>query len=927
MNERKNSPILSKNWMNDLQTMNSLFRPTTSYRGKPNEFFARWVARCLVLVALWPSLFLPALASSSLSGSGLKLSSRTTSFGYDGLDRLKQITADDGQAWNYDYDEVGNKSSLTRPNGTQTGYAYDQLNRLTDMATRQGTADQVAAGTAPLVSRFDYHLRADGRRDGLSEQVVQPDGTTSTRTVAYAFDLANRLTQESGTDGQGKSYQKTYTLDAAGNRLASSFTLDGQLQAQTAYAYNSLDWLTATSVQSAGGTSNTSYGYDANGAQISQTSASGTQASVWDFEGHLQAQGQVDGSGNWNGARSSYSYDASGMRLSQAAFNATGTLTGATSYVWNGDRVAEERDQNGVLQAVYEHGQELGPLRLRRLKDGNWQNRFFIGDGQDSTRQLMNEAGVVTDSYFYDAFGNALNGGQGVTTNSFKYTGQQQDSNGLYYLRARYYNAGTGRFLSQDPEMGHSDDPISMHRYLYTGADPINGVDPSGRDTLGNVCMSMAIGGILGSIGNGVAQYALTGKWSAQAFQNGFLGGAAAGGILAVAPVLSGVAALVGVYQTGLLIGNVFNNPNATAGQKVAALGLFATAVTGLMAAKYPTLLASLGAAAMGRLGGALVKAANAFSAFKEAIQSGAEEDYMTFSSPMDELDAPMSECFVKGTKVTVKGYKLKDINLVKVGDLILSKNPKDGMVAWKRVLRVFQKQVPLVLSIAFIPSDSLRCTLDHPFFVSKKGITKAKDLRKGDVMISSNGKRVVIKYISTIRSKSIVYNMEVQDFHTYFVGKDHVWVHNICRGAANNIAMAIGRIPSSAKIVDRFVVGPSDPFTEPRVNGEAMNALRNSGKYVNHEDPDHWGRFWVYEIPGVGRKVIAEHFFNQSKPEDVAAGAPPYYWNPHFHAGGPKGDPATYDFRTGNYAKIDGPGGDHHVQYDSNGSDSLFSP
>ncbi len=161
--------------------------------------------------------------------------------------------------------------------------------------------------------------------------------------------------------------------------------------------------------------------------------------------------------------------------------------------MWNGDRVAEERDEKGVLQAVYEHGQELGPLRLRRLKDNLWQNRFFVGDGQDSTRQLMNEAGVVTDSYFYDSFGNGLNGGQGQTINPFKYTGQQQDESGLYYLRARYYNAGTGRFLSHDPLMGSGSDPISMHRYLYAGDDPANGVDPTGRETCAEMCTSICI--------------------------------------------------------------------------------------------------------------------------------------------------------------------------------------------------------------------------------------------------------------------------------------------------------------------------------------------------------------------------------------------------------------------------------------------------
>ena len=52
---------------------------------------------------------------------------------------------------------------------------------------------------------------------------------------------------------------------------------------------------------------------------------------------------------------------------------------------------------------------------------------------------------------------------------------------GLYYLRARYYNPLTGRFLSRDPEDGVITDPASLHKYMYAGGDPVNRVDPRGR--------------------------------------------------------------------------------------------------------------------------------------------------------------------------------------------------------------------------------------------------------------------------------------------------------------------------------------------------------------------------------------------------------------------------------------------------------------
>jgi uncharacterized protein RhaS with RHS repeats len=50
----------------------------------------------------------------------------------------------------------------------------------------------------------------------------------------------------------------------------------------------------------------------------------------------------------------------------------------------------------------------------------------------------------------------------------------------LYYLRARYYNPATGRFLSRDPKDGNRFDPASLHKYLYAGGNPVMFYDPTG---------------------------------------------------------------------------------------------------------------------------------------------------------------------------------------------------------------------------------------------------------------------------------------------------------------------------------------------------------------------------------------------------------------------------------------------------------------
>ena len=64
----------------------------------------------------------------------------------------------------------------------------------------------------------------------------------------------------------------------------------------------------------------------------------------------------------------------------------------------------------------------------------------------------------------------------------YLYRGEQYDSDlMLYYLRARYFNPLTGRFVTRDPDLGRIKAPVTLHKYLYAGADPVNRLDPTGR--------------------------------------------------------------------------------------------------------------------------------------------------------------------------------------------------------------------------------------------------------------------------------------------------------------------------------------------------------------------------------------------------------------------------------------------------------------
>ena len=93
---------------------------------------------------------------------------------------------------------------------------------------------------------------------------------------------------------------------------------------------------------------------------------------------------------------------------------------------------------------------------------------------------LTDAKGSVTDTYTYDAWGNVI-GRTGDTQNGYLFQGQRWDADlGLFFLRARHYDPGRGRFMTTDSVQGRLEEPISLNKYLYGHADPVNRSDPSG---------------------------------------------------------------------------------------------------------------------------------------------------------------------------------------------------------------------------------------------------------------------------------------------------------------------------------------------------------------------------------------------------------------------------------------------------------------
>ena len=97
-------------------------------------------------------------------------------------------------------------------------------------------------------------------------------------------------------------------------------------------------------------------------------------------------------------------------------------------------------------------------------------------------------------------------------------------------------------------------------------------------------------------------------------------------------------------------------------------------------------------------------------------------------------------------------------------------------------MLQTFENQTSELVHLSY-GDEEITTTPFHPFYVPQKGWTSAVDLRAGDILVTVNGEYVVLEKVQheILENPVAVYNFEVEDFHTYYVGDTSVLVHNKC--------------------------------------------------------------------------------------------------------------------------------------------------
>ena len=166
------------------------------------------------------------------------------------------------------------------------------------------------------------------------------------------------------------------------------------------------------------------------------------------------------------GTNYSYAYNGFGDRLRQTA---------------GGNTVNYVIDSSSGLSQVLADGTNTYLYGLDRISQSYADGKdYFLGDALGSVRQMANTSGGITLSRNYEPYGTTY-GAMGSKSSSYGFTSEWTDGTGLVNLRARYYDTGTGRFVSRDSWGGNYNRALSLNKWAYAYANPVNYIDPSGN--------------------------------------------------------------------------------------------------------------------------------------------------------------------------------------------------------------------------------------------------------------------------------------------------------------------------------------------------------------------------------------------------------------------------------------------------------------
>jgi RHS repeat-associated protein len=369
----------------------------------------------------------------------------TSSFYYDSLNRMNRYINPYNNEVKFCFNPVGSISYIVYPSGDTVKYTYDKANRLWKVKDWKN-------------NEFIYTYDSTGK----IKKLLKPTGIH----CDYNYDAANRLISKITYTASNKIlYGQTFTFPTDSTIEETRY---GSFPAGIASDTMQYEYRQDDAVQKV---SERTYTNDNNGNRTKDVYKNDTLKYTYTAD-------QLMTSLTKEGITTTFKYDALGHRIER--------IKGVdkTRYVLNLNSpislVLQTLDGNGNLRKNYIYG-----LGLLESIDSLGNVLFYHYDANHNTVVTTDKNDSIKATYTYLPKGSMI-GKTGTLNQPFTFLGEfgvEQETDSCYYIRARYLDASTGRFLSNDPLFGDGFEPQTLNRYIYALNNPLTKYDASGLTT------------------------------------------------------------------------------------------------------------------------------------------------------------------------------------------------------------------------------------------------------------------------------------------------------------------------------------------------------------------------------------------------------------------------------------------------------------
>lgn len=677
--------------------------------------------------------FLDRVSTMLSTPSGTNMAATSFANFYNDLNQRTRETSSDGSGWNYGYDSIGQLASAKKSwndgvpvEGQQFEYVYDNIGNRTSIkegGDQYGQNLRSASYTANTLNQYTTR--------SVPDKINIIGHSTSGSTVQVNSSNADYRRGPYFREELGVSNSGTNVIWQSVSVTASPDTIPGNILVP-------------------GATQNFYYDQDGN------LTNDYTQTYIYNGANQLIEIRPLTNSPAASKKWLTFTYDYAGRRIQKTAktWNTTSSAWDTTvnnRFLYDGwNLIAELNATNNALIRGYIWGADIsGTLHgaggvggLVGIIDPVNGNHFAVHDAKGNVVALVSAStGAYTAQYEYDPYGKLIRAtGTMANKNPFRFSGKYEDTEvGLIYYPYRYYNPSLGRWQNRDPieEWG------GINIYNFVGNSPANFVDPFG---LADGTDPRIIFDFLYPPQTPIQPLVpLTTIVHPPIMESLFpTPPPPPPAVIRAAPRDPNMSSALIIGGQGSVLDEKFRMANAE------------------------NILTTIPFEMMGntiiRVGERVYRITANFS---QCILNSAKKI----------VNLADDACFLAGTEIeTAEGPKL--IEDIQEGEYVWSQNAQSGEQALRPVLHTFVHTADSVLNIT-VGNEVIQTTDIHPFWVTGKGWVKGADLKVGDILLKIDAETLPIQKLDRTYGHFTVYNLEVDDFHTYFVSHEQILVHN----------------------------------------------------------------------------------------------------------------------------------------------------